>query len=257
MFAADARATAAWTLTNGQLQKTWSDSTAGTSYGKLRQVTETEREELTRWSRSCTLATRDVFVALLILALADGKSCTVIERELSTSRPTIARWKARFEEGMARLEMRHQVSRLKCSGKRRSRPRMAAHTGPAGSWGGCLGSANRRCSGSGARQGQNRTGSERYIASDQPQFEEKAADIIGLYMDPPQHAAIFCVDEKTAIQAKRTTKGSAADSFCPDLSRKTSGMARQPNESALPPVLNSEGPAVPGDVAIRAAEYPK
>jgi hypothetical protein len=32
-------------------------------------------------------------------------------------------------------------------------------------------------------------------------FEEKAAEIIGLYMEPPQHAAVFCVDEKTAIQA--------------------------------------------------------
>jgi transposase len=42
---------------------------------------------------------------------------------------------------------------------------------------------------------------ERYMASDDPQFEEKAADVIALYMDPPQHAAVFCVDEKTAIQA--------------------------------------------------------
>ncbi len=39
------------------------------------------------------------------------------------------------------------------------------------------------------------------MASDDPQFEEKAADIIALYMDPPQHAAVFCLDEKTAIQA--------------------------------------------------------
>ena len=42
---------------------------------------------------------------------------------------------------------------------------------------------------------------DRYMASDDPRFEEKAADIIGLYMNPPQHAAVFCVDEKTAIQA--------------------------------------------------------
>ena len=42
---------------------------------------------------------------------------------------------------------------------------------------------------------------DRYMASNDPAFEEKAADIIGLYMDPPQHAAVFCVDEKTAIQA--------------------------------------------------------
>ncbi len=34
-----------------------------------------------------------------------------------------------------------------------------------------------------------------------PQFEQKAADIIGLYLKPPAHAALFCVDEKTAIQA--------------------------------------------------------
>ena len=42
---------------------------------------------------------------------------------------------------------------------------------------------------------------ERYMASNDPDFEAKAADIIGLYIKPPQHAAVFCVDEKTAIQA--------------------------------------------------------
>ena len=65
-----------------------------------------------RWSRSRTLAARDVFVASLILALADGKSYTQIERELNTSRPTVARWKARFEkDGMAGLETQHQGSK--------------------------------------------------------------------------------------------------------------------------------------------------
>jgi transposase len=39
------------------------------------------------------------------------------------------------------------------------------------------------------------------MASNDPHFETKAADIIGLYLNPPQHAAVFCVDEKTAIQA--------------------------------------------------------
>jgi transposase len=42
---------------------------------------------------------------------------------------------------------------------------------------------------------------ERYMASNDPQFEQKAAEVIGLYVNPPQHAAIFCGDEKTAIQA--------------------------------------------------------
>jgi transposase len=42
---------------------------------------------------------------------------------------------------------------------------------------------------------------ERYMASNDPDFETKATDIIGLYLEPPQHPAVFCVDEKTAIQA--------------------------------------------------------
>ena len=42
---------------------------------------------------------------------------------------------------------------------------------------------------------------EKYCASNDPDFETKAADIIGLYLNPPQHGAVFCVDEKTAIQA--------------------------------------------------------
>jgi hypothetical protein len=37
-------------------------------------------------------------------------------------------------------------------------------------------------------------------SSDDPEFEEKAADIIGLCLKPPVHAAVFCVDEKSAIQ---------------------------------------------------------
>jgi transposase len=42
---------------------------------------------------------------------------------------------------------------------------------------------------------------DRYMATNDPDFETKTADIIGLYLNPPAHAAVFCVDEKTAIQA--------------------------------------------------------
>ena len=42
---------------------------------------------------------------------------------------------------------------------------------------------------------------EHYMLSDDPDFEQKAADVIGLYLNPPQHAAVFAADEKTAIQA--------------------------------------------------------
>ena len=40
-----------------------------------------------------------------------------------------------------------------------------------------------------------------YMVSDDPDFESKAADVIGLYLNPPQHAAVFSLDEKTQVQA--------------------------------------------------------
>lgn len=174
-------------------------------------LTEQEREELTRWSTSRTLAAGDVFKAKLILALSDGVSYSRIEAELKTSRPTIARWKARFEEGrIAGLEGRHKGSRPRAATpamqarvlkKTQQKPpdgsthwscrKMAAATG--------LSPATVHRIWSKTRLKPHRL--DRYMASNDPAFEEKAADIIGLYLDPPQHAAVFCVDEKTAIQA--------------------------------------------------------
>ena len=78
-------------------------------YRELLKLAEEEREELTRQAQSRALPAGDVFRARLVLALASGKSYGQIETELQTSRPTIARWKQRFE--VARLEglkSRHQ-----------------------------------------------------------------------------------------------------------------------------------------------------
>jgi transposase len=47
---------------------------------------------------------------------------------------------------------------------------------------------------------------QRYMASPDPDFERKAKDILGLYLNPPEKAAVFCVDEKTAIQALDRTQ---------------------------------------------------
>jgi len=47
---------------------------------------------------------------------------------------------------------------------------------------------------------------ERYMASPDPDFEAKAKDILGLYLEPPEKAAVFCIDEKTAIQALDRTQ---------------------------------------------------
>ncbi len=44
--------------------------------------------------------------------------------------------------------------------------------------------------------------------SEDPQFIDKLRDVVGLYMNPPEHAVVICVDEKTSIQALDRTKPS-------------------------------------------------
>ena len=82
------------------------------SYQAVIELSAEEREELTGWSKSRTLSAGDVFKARLILALADGKSYSAVEAELNTSRPTIARWRARFQQARIEgLEGQHKGSR--------------------------------------------------------------------------------------------------------------------------------------------------
>ena len=81
-------------------------------YGQLRELTKNEFEELTRWAHSRTLPALDVFRARLILALAEGMTYDQVVDALGTTRPTIARWKSRFEEmGIEGLEPQHKGSR--------------------------------------------------------------------------------------------------------------------------------------------------
>ena len=175
------------------------------------ELSAEEREELTGWSKSRTLPAGDVFKAKLILALAEGKSYSTVEAELGTSRPTIARWKARFEEArIAGLEGRHKGSQ-----PRRATPAMQARLLRKTQQKPADGSTHWSCRKMAAAVGLSpstvyRIWSkarlkphrlDRYMASNDPAFEQKAADVIALYMNPPQNAAVFCVDEKTAIQA--------------------------------------------------------
>jgi transposase len=180
-------------------------------YNCVSELSQEQREELTRWAQSRRLPAGDVFRARLILALADGKSWSQIEAELNTSRPTIARWKERFEQqGLAGLDPQHKGSapRRATAGVQARVLRKTIQPPPDGSthWScrkmaavlGLSKSTVQRIWRQ-ARLKPHRL--DRYMASNDPHFEEKAADIIALYLKPPQHAAVFCVDEKSAIQA--------------------------------------------------------
>src|SRR5882762_5141065 len=170
-----------------------------------------QREDLQRWAHSRTLPAGDVFRARLILALADGTTYREIARSLKTSLPTIARWKMRFErDGLAGLEGRHLGSKPRAATPKvqaRVIRRVQQKPGDGSTHWSCrkLASELELSKSTVQRilaQAQLKPHRlERYMASNDPDFESKAADIIGLYLHPPQHAAVFCLDEKTAIQA--------------------------------------------------------
>ena len=50
--------------------------------------------------------------------------------------------------------------------------------------------------------------SRTFKLSRDPRFEDKLLDVVGLYMNPPEHAVVMCVDEKTSIQALDRTQPS-------------------------------------------------
>ena len=174
-------------------------------------LTADERQTLDSFARSrkgrVDLSRR----ARAVLLLADGASYTAVTAALGWSSATIAKWKARFEaQRLAGLWGRHQGSRPRIrtprmearilSWTRKPPPHGATHWSTR-TLGKHLGVPHTLIARVWHRAGLHPHRLERYVRSTDPAFEEKAADVIGLYLHPPQHAAIFCIDEKTAIQA--------------------------------------------------------
>ncbi len=170
-----------------------------------------ERKELLKRTRSRSGRAEDAKRARLVLQLGGGSTFLEIMTRLDCSQNYIIRWKQRFlKDRLSGLFARHQ-------GKKPSRGSAAIeawildHTRkspPDGSthWttrklAQVLKVNHMRVARVWAKAGLQPHRTRSYMASDDPQFEEKAADIIGLYLNPPSHAAVFCVDEKSAIQA--------------------------------------------------------
>ncbi len=175
------------------------------------RLTPVERDELQERMRSRTLPAEQVRQARLLVMLSEGKSYSVIRQALGCNANYISRWKGRFKaERLGGLYTRHpgrtvakrtpalearilELTRrpppdgsTHWSCRKLAKYLRVSHMMVARVW---------------QRAGLKPGRIERYMASNDPEFETKAADVIGLYVKPPQHAVVFCVDEKTAIQA--------------------------------------------------------
>lgn len=171
-----------------------------------------EDDELRQMSLSRSLPAGDVMRARMILMLGAGRSYTEIQERLQTTAPTISRWKKRFIEAgiQGLIEVRHPGQKpTVITAKLQARVLEATRRKPKdGSthWSVRKLARELHLSKDTVHRIWRTAGVkphrlERYMASDDPDFETKAANIIGLYLEPPQHAAVFCVDEKSAIQA--------------------------------------------------------
>jgi transposase len=135
-----------------------------------------------------------------------------IQERLDTTAPTISRWKERFLQQRlgGLIEIRHPGQKptvitpalqAKVLEATRRKPKDGSTHLSCRKLAAQLGVSKDTVHRVWHRAGLKPHRLERYMASDDPEFERKAAEIIGLYLNPPQHAAVFCVDEKSAIQA--------------------------------------------------------
>jgi transposase len=171
-----------------------------------------EWSELKTWARSRRLPAAQVKRARMLLLLDDGLSWSAVSSQTPCSPDYVRRWKQRFEQDrLAGLHARHRGKRP-AQGAARLRARILAWTQQRRPDDGSthwstrklakeLGTSHMMVARVWAEHGLQPHRLEHYMISDDPEFETKAADIIGLYLNPPARAAVFCVDEKSAIQA--------------------------------------------------------
>ncbi|MGI8569911.1 MAG: IS630 family transposase, partial [Methylocella sp.] len=159
--------------------------------------------------------------ARIVLGAAEGKSNNALAKELKTSRPTVLDWRRRFTEGgvkalyedrprgrsfkpLVRAKQAEVIARTQTAppqATQRSCRRMAKICGISKA------SVQRIWQANGLKPHWVKT----FKLSNDPHFIEKLEDVVELYMNPPDHALVFCIDEKSQIQALDRTQARLAD----------------------------------------------
>jgi len=181
-------------------------------------LTAEDREVLERWVRAGSTQQRLVARAQIVLAAAAGRGTRAIAQELRTWPAQVTKWRKRFAAGgVAALQDAPRPGRGRRYDATTERRILAKLDEPVPSgyqqWNGSLLAdalgdipaayvwqvlrargiqlQRRRC----------------WCVSTDPEFATKAADIVGLYLDPPENAVVLAVDEKPHIQALERAQG--------------------------------------------------
>jgi len=181
------------------------------------QLTRQERATLTQWSRGRTVSVRQAERARILLLAADGDSNQEIAAKLRVKPHTVGRWRRRFAElrlpGIERDRPRGGRPRARREAVEspilrkttQETPKNATHWSTrslACELGVSPSMVHRVWKANGLQPHRVRT----FKVSQDPQFEEKLIDVVGLYLHPPEKALVLSADEKSQVQALDRTQ---------------------------------------------------
>lgn len=177
-------------------------------------LTGEQRSELSTFARGRSAALRLVERANIILQAAAGKQDQEIAAALQVGRHTVARWRARFlrygirgiekdapRPGRARTIDQEEIIRKTTQEKPANGTHWTTRTLAR-----ALGISEATVRRTWHAHGLKPHLVDTFKVSRDPQFVEKLEDIVGLYLNPPQQAIVFSVDEKSQIQALDRTQ---------------------------------------------------
>jgi len=183
------------------------------------RLTVEDKATLERWSRSRSTEARLVERSRIILLAADGLENKGIAAEVGVTRATVSRWRNRFaERGIPGIEKdaprggrppktRDRLVRKIIEMTTQQKPANATHWSTR-TLAEVLGTSRSMISRVWRANGLKPHLVRTFKVSNDPKFVEKLVDVVGLYLDPPEHALVLCVDEKSQIQALDRTQKS-------------------------------------------------
>jgi transposase len=181
------------------------------------ELTKDQRQTLQQWSRGRSLPARQVERARVVLLAADGKQDVEIAVAIGISNQKAARWRKRFLKlGVAGLEKdAPRPGRTPTITAAKVQEVVSKTTqekpGNATQWSTRTMAEAAGLSEKSVRRIWHKHGlkphlSRTFKVSNDPHFAEKLEAIVGLYLNPPEHALVLCADEKSQIQALDRTQ---------------------------------------------------
>ena len=183
------------------------------------ELSAEERVTLTKWSRGKTTPARLVMRAKIVLLAAEGCLSKDISTELGVPQKTISKWRNRFAvQRLAGIEQDAPRGGRVPSVRQAKEAEVIALTTQQTPPNATQWSVRTMAEAAGVSKStvqrvwrDNNLAPHRtktFKVSNDPRFAEKLVDVVGLYLDPPEHALVLSCDEKSQIQALDRTQKS-------------------------------------------------